>query len=394
MHTAIQRLVNDLARARAQNEAVADELARDNLRVVQKLALAVVALNLLHALLFRWPGPADAAEVMQWKQALLHTHLGMAATVSLLGLLAWAIHRWPQAPPLLARGCGWVFFVAGLGYTALIVAIDQRVTPSITPFLIGCVLSGVVLLQRPLASALLYSLALAVFAGLLGTTQRDAAVLMSNRVNGLTAAAIGCLLATMNWRKTTSNLLLARQLELRQQQLLSQQGVLERLATRDGLTGLLNRAEMERVSRQELARAQRHGLPVSLLVVDLDHFKRVNDRWGHPAGDAVLVAAAAVLGRSVRGSDVVARLGGEEFMVLLPHTDAPAALALAEKLRERLEAMVVPGTDPAVAVTASVGVASAGPEGELAFDALYRRADRALYRAKDAGRNRVGTDPC
>jgi diguanylate cyclase (GGDEF)-like protein len=127
--------------------------------------------------------------------------------------------------------------------------------------------------------------------------------------------------------------------------------------------------------------ARRHGHPLSIAVLDLDHFKRVNDRHGHKTGDQVLVAAAHALGTNLRAEDQLGRLGGEEFLVLLPDTDVEAAAHVAEKLRAAVAC--APTTVP---VTVSIGLATWDGE---ATDDLLHRADEALYAAKDAGRDRV-----
>jgi diguanylate cyclase (GGDEF)-like protein len=127
--------------------------------------------------------------------------------------------------------------------------------------------------------------------------------------------------------------------------------------------------------------ARRHGHPLSIAICDLDHFKRINDGFGHKTGDAVLVAAAHAMGTHLRAEDQLGRLGGEEFLVLLPDTDGPAAHHVAEKLRAELAAAGTP-----VPVTVSIGVATW--DGEAPEDLLHR-ADEALYAAKQAGRDRV-----
>jgi diguanylate cyclase (GGDEF)-like protein len=153
----------------------------------------------------------------------------------------------------------------------------------------------------------------------------------------------------------------------------------------DPLTGLWNRRALDRRLSEEWSRHARKRQPMAMLMVDLDHFKRVNDQFGHPAGDAVLVQAAQVIRRTVRVSDVVARFGGEEFAVILPDTDTNAALAVAEKVRAALEAAGW-SQHP---VTASVGAASVTPDTRGTAHTLISRADRALYAAKGAGRNQV-----
>ncbi len=166
------------------------------------------------------------------------------------------------------------------------------------------------------------------------------------------------------------------------------QDELRRLATTDVLTGLANRRHFFERAGQELARVRRYGGQVALLLLDADHFKRINDTWGHAAGDEVLRRLAGVLREVPRSTDLAGRLGGEEFGVLLPGTDLDAARVLAERLRECIEAQMFQFDGEAVRVSASFGVTVLHPDDE-AFDSAMARADAALYAAKFAGRNRV-----
>ncbi len=156
----------------------------------------------------------------------------------------------------------------------------------------------------------------------------------------------------------------------------------------DPLTGLDNRRHLYDVAAEEFARYRRSGEAPSLILIDLDHFKRINDAHGHPTGDAVLVALAEALSDEVRAMDRVARLGGEEFALFLPACDEPGACRLAERVRCRIAGLALPGRAAEKRLTASLGVATAGP-GMDGFEALYALADRRLYRAKANGRDRV-----
>jgi len=159
---------------------------------------------------------------------------------------------------------------------------------------------------------------------------------------------------------------------------------LEKLATTDALTAAYNRRKLNELTLAELERVRRYGRPLSLFILDIDHFKRVNDTYGHEAGDQVLVTLAGLLRAGIRATDSLARWGGEEFVVLSPGVTADGEAQLAERLRAAAAAHdhASVGT-----VTASFGVAEHSP-GETP-DELFARADRALYRAKDGGRNRV-----
>ena len=200
---------------------------------------------------------------------------------------------------------------------------------------------------------------------------------------------MGWALSVLLWRKFTTISLQQTQLEKAHAELQSKQKELERLTRQDGLTGLFNRNTFVELSRSELKRAQRQGSATTILLLDLDHFKRVNDTWGHPAGDAVLRHVATLASTTVRSTDLVGRLGGEEFIVLLPNTSAEAGRKLAEKLRLRLESAPVPWEKATIAVTASFGLASTTSEEKRDFETLYTEADKALYLAKQRGRNRV-----
>jgi len=161
----------------------------------------------------------------------------------------------------------------------------------------------------------------------------------------------------------------------------------EEIAMRDVLTGTYNRRHLMDVLRREISRAQRLGAPLAVCLLDIDHFKRINDSWGHAAGDAVLRHFATVAATGLRAVDVFGRFGGEEFLLVLPDTDARGAAAVAERIRAAGEQDAFPGIPAGHQLTVTIGVA--GRNREETGDALLARADLALYRGKDAGRNCV-----
>jgi diguanylate cyclase (GGDEF)-like protein len=160
----------------------------------------------------------------------------------------------------------------------------------------------------------------------------------------------------------------------------------------DALTGCATRAEGLRRFEAELRRAERARTSLAVLMLDLDHFKRINDRFGHNTGDAVLSAIGGMLNKTLRASDIRCRWGGEEFLLVLTESNAERARRVCEALRGRIEATPVPAGGQALQVTASIGVTLTRP-GELDLQKLIARADAALYRAKDLGRNRVELAP-
>ena len=163
--------------------------------------------------------------------------------------------------------------------------------------------------------------------------------------------------------------------------------MLERLATTDALTGIGNRRWFETKLKEELARARRYGTRLSLIMFDIDRFKKINDTYGHDVGDKVIKEVVRRVRDMVRESDVFCRVGGEEFVLLLPNTEVGDAMMLAERIRERIEKEPI---DPVGRVTISLGVVEAHPDEDA--ETLYKRLDAVLYSAKREGRNRVAAD--
>lgn len=174
--------------------------------------------------------------------------------------------------------------------------------------------------------------------------------------------------------------------------------LLEQESITDHLTGVYNRRYLQRRLLEEFERARRYGQPLSVLLLDIDHFKRINDERGHPAGDLVLGHFGALCLNAVRSSDIVARYGGEELMVIAPHTSASEAVILAERLRKRVEETVLvaasaPNQRHELRFTVSIGVAALTAE-HADCNALIDSADRGLYCAKQEGRNRTSMGSC
>jgi len=164
------------------------------------------------------------------------------------------------------------------------------------------------------------------------------------------------------------------------------------MSVTDGLTGLLNHRQFEILLNNELKSSQRHSFPVGLIIMDLDHFKRVNDTYGHLTGDQVLRETADLLRGQTRESDVVARYGGEEFAMILSHTNLSHSSAMAERVRQALESHLFCAQEGRnLRVTVSLGVACFPAKGVQGAEDLIAAADTALYDAKRSGRNRVVT---
>ena len=179
-----------------------------------------------------------------------------------------------------------------------------------------------------------------------------------------------------------------RLMEERLEANLSLQEQLHEMAHRDSLTGLNNRRILESISHRLIDGADAVGRSLVAVSLDLDHFKRLNDTYGHKAGDDALVAMAGVLSRSLRPGEVAVRMGGEEFLVLMPHADIEEARARTEAWRAVIRSLPVTTSQGVAEITFSAGI-SAYPDTAASFEQMLQQADKAVYAAKRAGRNRV-----
>ncbi|MBO6936039.1 MAG: GGDEF domain-containing protein [Deltaproteobacteria bacterium] len=356
--------------------AIRDEVHRTNAQRARLLGPMLVLVHLVHVVVFHFFDVSAGARVAvaeQWRARLVVAHA--TAAVVTAGLALTNLRRSSTVAGRALPLVGAFYLVHG----AWVASIDQLVTPAMTPYVISCVGVAVVVVWSPRIAIANYLLAYAALAALCWWGQPDLDRRVSILMNGLSVSAVGLGLSFYVWRTITRR--------TRQRALIdAQHRALARLATHDALTDLPNRRLFSR-ALGDAVRAMADGRRSVVALLDLDHFKTVNDEHGHEVGDLALIAVAALLRDGFRTDDVAARLGGEEFGILLTGTDAQGAATVLEELRARIAAEPIGRTD--LRVTASIGFAElhAGdvPDGR---DAL-RRADEALYAAKAAGRDRI-----
>ena len=389
MNTHIADLRRLAARWQQEHGLVTDDATAVNLRRLRWLCPTIAALNAVEVIGLLWQAFNHAlpSPLAQWNSAQTLINLGCGLLMLAAATLAQSLrhaHRSRRAR-LLIVGVVAVLITS----VVLMVAIDQVITPNISPFLIACVLLSLVLYLRPMLAAGIYASAMLLFIFLIGWFPTSPTQMMLNQINGFAVCVLSWGLATAHWRKFTVIRLLQEQLGKLQGDLQHKQKELERLTRLDGLTGLYNRNTFVELTRRELQRAQRQGSATSIMLLDLDHFKKVNDTWGHPAGDSVLRHVAALINGSIRSTDLAGRLGGEEFIILLPGSSAESSRKIAEKIRARLEATPARWESIQIPITASIGLSNTTAAENRDFDNLYNEADRALYVAKHRGRNQV-----
>lgn len=212
-------------------------------------------------------------------------------------------------------------------------------------------------------------------------------------VQGLEIGADDYLVKPYEPLELKARLIAGRRILQLQEDLIAAREAMRERATKDPVTGAWNRGAILEILERELARVERERAPFGVILADLDHFKRVNDTWGHLAGDAVLREAVSRFTQLTRQYDCVGRYGGEEFLILISNHDIDRASQTAERLREAICAEPIRFGGQEIPITASFGVTGYGGQGSISVSDLLQKADEALYQAKNGGRNRVVTTP-
>ncbi len=348
----------------------------------------------LHAAIAWWlsqyQAPEGQPKMQAWADALTGLQASVALGLLVFGVMAHALLRRKAGDSVAGLAVQTAFCATYLAFGAAAAIQDVGVGNGIATFLVICMGTAVLSLMRPGFSVPVFAAAFVVFWTILRGSAVDAALLASLQIQAIAVVLIAQLISVMMWHQYTRTVLLQRKLELSNAALLVKQQELERLAERDTLTGLYNRRKFLQLAQQELDRRARMPSDLCVLMVDLDYFKRVNDKYGHPMGDLVLQQVAARLAANVRSTDVLARIGGEEFIVLMPITERAGALHLAEKIRAAIggQPLDLPG-GLQVAMTTSLGVTGVQAQQQAPLNSLYTAADQALYSAKAQGRNQV-----
>ena len=385
----LQRLKNYLLIDRVSDS----ELARINLPRFTTYFNILIAVHLLHVILFWLEIANDSTQmteqVYHWRLGIIIAHSITAVLALAAAILTYYIRKnniFHSKPALYFPG---VVAFAYLIHGAVICVIDQLVTSAITPYFIATIAVALGVILKPQVTLVIYPLSYLVFYTLLPITQADSDILLSVRANGITATSIGLALAMIIWRTSIITLIQNKLIQRQKEELEKKNSELQNMARTDILTGLNNRMYFTEFAEMEATRIKRTGEKASLLLMDLDHFKKVNDNYGHPSGDAVLKWIAGVIKRQIRSTDICARFGGEEFAVMLPDTSVEGALRVAEIIRSAIERCSFPGQMENLKITASIGVAPLDTSGIGSFKTAYKKADIALYRAKKGGRNRI-----
>jgi len=312
---------------------------------------------------------------------LFSAHAVLAFVLIVFLGIEWAARRRiGDVSPRLRRAllCGIAVFL--YDWAIAVACIDQLLNGQITPYVMGTLgLAVAVCLGNGAGCALFLSASLLFTAGM-ALFQADSKLFWSHVLNGATITLIGWVISRVLFRERVRDFTNRELIRIQQEDL-------RKMADEDYLTGLPNRRYLERLLAQEFSRCRRHGRCLTVAIADLDGFKRINDTLSHAAGDRVLSDVASILRGAVRASDVVARYGGDEFVIVFPETALDQAKIVCDRARRALECQMWDGLAPELAVTVSFGLCD-----DLAvehYERMLSMADAKLHKAKESGRNQL-----
>ncbi|MBC3887382.1 diguanylate cyclase [Acetobacterium paludosum] len=375
----LKKLIEFARADSALNLAVKDEMLTKNVQRIIGFEFVTILVNLLMIAILSFGFHPTSATEAWWSNHIVMLHSLSAAIVMLMCFITLYGKRkdYGLANSKIVQN---IFFFYILAFGIALVTVDQAITSNITPFLLVCTIMGVFILNRPIDAFFQYLAAYILFFIAIGQYQIEPAVLTSNRLNGLVFVVIGIFATTIIWYSERNSI-------LQKQKILEQQKKLESAAYYDDLTGLINRRKWIELLKEEYERMKRYHHLSSMLLLDIDNFKGINDQYGHPAGDRILQEIATLVKNELRICDRIGRWGGEEFIILLVETPIKNGIAVAEKIKNEIEEMSIQIESHLIKVTISIGVASLDCEKD--FSTSYKKADQALYLAKNNGRNRV-----
>ncbi|WP_318502365.1 GGDEF domain-containing protein [Bacillus sp. T3] len=362
-----------------------EDLSALNIRRMYLMGIIMGIINIVHIVVFWINITSSPKYVIHWHYLIIFFHAIMFLFNSFLGFIAYWIEKNRKQGQRIS------YFIQGLSIlTNLLIGIslcvsDQLVTTNINPLLTACIGVGVIFLIPPIVSAAYYIITFLLFFSMVTWTQTAPDLLEHVRINSLTATGMGFGVSWILWRNHFFRAQQQKIIEEQKRELEEKNEYLHYLAIHDPLSGLFTRGYFTELVNEEIIKNMDAISEACIILLDLDYFKKINDRFGHPAGDQVIKETAKIISYGLRQTDVAARLGGEEFIILLPETNLQTGKELAENLRRAIQDYGFEFEGKPLEITASLGVARLTDT----FDTCYRQADDALYASKKRGRNCV-----
>ena len=384
----ISRVLNNIKSIVWPDRQIIDEIFLININRVFYLSIVSIIIRLFSIVTFLNKVPTEYNNDNIWRAGLVLTHSIYLVLLIVLAILSYKQRNDTQVS-MMTIGTQYIAIMLILLIGVVITSIDQLVTPSTTPFTIACIAIGAIFIIKPLHSLLMFLIAYIMFYFAMGIVLTDLSILLSNRVNGLTSVSLGFFLSFILWKSNVTNLQLKECILLQQKELEDKNKELQHIATYDSLTELVNRRCFEEQVSNVMLSIERHGGEACLLLIDVDDFKTINDKYGHPIGDKVLQRLASIMKSQLRRIDIVSRIGGDEFAIILVNTDIKAAKLVGEKLKNSIEKDTLIIDEQEINMTVCIGITSIDNKTD-SYEEAYKYADKALYMVKTMGKNQVG----
>jgi len=380
----LRNFIHRLNKMISDNDSIMDEVVISNIHRMYIETLIAIPVHITIILII-WISPISES-ASKWRMGIMIIHGIQSIIMVIFAMVVSHLRKNPINTRMYLLQYAFILSILIVGIA--LTAVDQYVTTNITPFLLVCTITGTFLLMRPLVSILVNITAFILYAYTIGLIQIEPSIILTNRINGIAAVSIGFCISLLLWNTNLTTIKQRKEIENQQRKLEEHNQVLKQLAYLDALTGLYSRRQWIELVNNEIELIHRYGHESSLIMMDVDYFKKINDDYGHPAGDKVLKVIADIFINQLRTVDKAARWGGEEFIIFLPQTSLSNAIIAAEKLRYTIENTTISVDNHQMHITASFGVAQLSNEDD-SFKKNYTKVDQALYQAKHNGKNCV-----
>ncbi|MCD8509420.1 MAG: GGDEF domain-containing protein [Bacillus sp. (in: Bacteria)] len=377
------------------NQSVTKEIKEKNVWRIFYLSGIMTIVHIAYILSFSFNQPTmESTYLENWAQFVILSHSIMLVVVIFLCFLSFYMLKKKKTTSFFTLIMTEVTAILYLLFGVSVTAASQGAISSVTPFLLTAIGVSAILLIPPFVVLINFSIIYVIFYVTIDAYQLAPEIILSSHLNAFTSVAISIGLAHVLWKNVVTQMEQRHKIEKQHEVLEAANKRLDFLVTYDPLTKLYNRMKFMDIVNGEISNMKRNGYEGSIIIFDLDNFKNINDQFGHPIGDKVLQEVGQIIINNIGEKDSAARLGGEEFIILLRQQSVEESVITANRLREKIATLPLKTeTDATVQVTASFGVAPFIPTGDDPFQTSYSEADRVMYIAKTQGGNRVEAIP-
>lgn len=361
------------------NNSVLNDSLKENVKRILYTSFFEMILHLGVIILFVYHLLTKTIINYNWQISIVICHFIFLIISSIVFIIAIKTFYCGIKNMLLTKYFQLIYFMLLLIMGTALALVDQMVSQDIIPFVIVTLSVGSFFLIKPFNSFILYLITYFVFTIMMNQMISSTAILMTCLANGFATVIIGYTVSLIGWSNFHLNINQKKEID-------RQHELLEEMAYIDSLTNISNRRFFDKIIEKEKAKIKIKKVTSSIAIVDIDYFKNINDKYGHFVGDIVLQKIADIINSNIRAIDIVARLGGEEFIILFPDTSINECYKITEKLRKLIMKKDIIVDDKVINVTASFGISKLNEDDDKVY---YANADQALYLAKNSGRNKI-----